>query len=92
MKLDGSINKYKARIVVKGFRKKKLLDYFDTYAPITHITSIKMLIAIASLSMLEIHQVDIKIVFFNIKLDEKIIYNNQWPLVHQKMAIKSIIG
>jgi hypothetical protein len=32
MKSDGSIDKYKARLVVKGFRQSKSIDYFDIYA------------------------------------------------------------
>ena len=70
MKADGSIDKYKARLVVKGFRQKECLDYFDTYSPITRITSIRMLIAIASLYNLEIHQMDVKTGFLNCELDE----------------------
>ena len=60
MKADGSIDKYKARLVVKGYRQKEGLDYFDTYFPVTRITSIRMLIAIAALFNLEIHQMDVK--------------------------------
>ena len=30
MKVDGSIDKYKVRLVIKGYRKKEGLDYFDT--------------------------------------------------------------
>ena len=40
LKDDGTIDKYKARLVVKGFRQKEGLDYFDTYSPVTRITSI----------------------------------------------------
>ena len=72
MKADGSIDKYKARLVVKGYRQKEGLDYFDTYSPVTRITSIRMLIAIASLNRLEIHQMDVKTAFLNGELDEEI--------------------
>ena len=55
MKADASIDKYKARLVVKGYNKKEGLDYFDTYSPVTRISSICMLIAIVAIHNLEIH-------------------------------------
>ena len=63
MKDDGTIHKYKARLIVKGFRQKEGLDYFDIYSPVTRITSIRMLIALAALYVLEIHQMDVKTAF-----------------------------
>ena len=72
IKAGGSIDKYKARLVVKDFRQKEWLDYFDTYSPVTRIMSIRMLIAIAVLYNLEIHQMDVKTVFLNGDLDEEI--------------------
>lgn len=30
-------NKYKARLIVKGYKQKENVDYFDTYSPITRI-------------------------------------------------------
>ena len=72
MKADGSIDKYNARIVVKGYRQKEGLDYFDTYSPVTRITSIRMLIAIAAINNLEIHQMDVKTAFLNGDLEEEI--------------------
>jgi len=52
---DASIEKYKARLVAKGFTKKHNIDYFDTFAPITRIFSIRVLIALASIHKLVIH-------------------------------------
>ena len=65
MKTDGTINKYKARLVIKGYKQKEGLDYFDTYSPVTRITSIRMVFAIATLRNLEIHQMDVKTAFLN---------------------------
>ena len=38
--LNGSIEKYKARLVWKGFTKKPNIGYFDTFAFVTRISSI----------------------------------------------------
>ena len=72
MKPDGTIDKYKARLVVKGYRQKEGLDYFDTYSPVTRITSIRMLIALAAVHDLKIHQMDVKTAFLNGELEEEI--------------------
>ncbi|GKE15676.1 pol polyprotein, partial [Tanacetum coccineum] len=65
MKADGTIDKYKARLVIKGYRQREGLDYFDTYSPVTRITSIRMVLAIAALRNLEVHQMDVKTAFLN---------------------------
>ncbi|KAL1225866.1 Retrovirus-related Pol polyprotein from transposon TNT 1-94 [Cardamine amara subsp. amara] len=72
LKTDGLIDKYKARLVVQGFRQKEGLDFFDTYSPVTRITSIRMLIGISALRGLEIHQMDVKTAFLNGDLEEEI--------------------
>jgi len=55
MKDDGSINKYKTRPVVKGFRQQEGVNYFDTYLYVSIITSIQTLIAIVTVNKLEMH-------------------------------------
>ncbi|XP_075474658.1 putative mitochondrial protein AtMg00820 [Primulina tabacum] len=60
MRVDGSIEKYKARLVAKGYRQREGHDFFDTYSPVSRITSIHVLIDIAALHNLEIHQIDVK--------------------------------
>ena len=62
-KVDGSIDKYKARLVIKGYRKTEGLDYFDTYSPVTGINFIRMVLAIVALRNLEVHQMDVKTIF-----------------------------
>ena len=72
LKQDGSIEKYKARLVAKGFKQKKDVDYFDTFALVTRITSIRVLITLASIHNLVIHQIDVKTAFLNGDLEEEI--------------------
>ena len=71
-KVDGSIDKDKERLVIKGHKQSEGLDYFDTYSPVTRINFITMVLAIAALRNLEVHQMDVKIFFLNGELDEEI--------------------
>ncbi|KAL6311237.1 hypothetical protein AAG906_026676 [Vitis piasezkii] len=45
-KLDGSVDHYKARLVVKGFTQKYGMDYEKIFAPIAKMTTIQALIVI----------------------------------------------
>ncbi|GJX83746.1 calcineurin B-like protein 4 [Tanacetum coccineum] len=54
MQADSTIDKYKARLAIKGFRQQEGLYYFDTYS--TRITLVKMILAIAALRNWKVHQ------------------------------------
>ena len=69
---DGTIHTFKARLVAKGFTQKEGIDYFDTYAPMARISSIRTLIALTSIHGLQIHQMDVDTSFLNGDLDEEI--------------------
>ena len=69
---NGSIDKFKARLVAKGYKQRHGVDYFDTYAPVARISSIRCLIALASIHKLVIHQMDAKTAFLNEDLEEEI--------------------
>jgi hypothetical protein len=45
---DGSIEKYKARFVARGFSQKEGIDYEETFAPVARYTSIRTIIALAA--------------------------------------------
>ncbi|GKC62379.1 zinc finger, CCHC-type containing protein [Tanacetum coccineum] len=72
MKVDGTIDKFKARLVIQGFRQKEGIDYFDTYAPVARITTIRLLLALAAIHNLVIHQMDVKTTFLNGDLEEEV--------------------
>ena len=71
-KVNGSIDKYKARLVIKGYKQTEGLDYFDTDSPVTRINSIRMVLAIFALRSLKVYQMDLKITFLNGDLDKEI--------------------
>nr|GFA21536.1 zinc finger, CCHC-type [Tanacetum cinerariifolium] len=73
--VDGTIEKFKARQVIQEFRQKSGIDYFDTYAPVARISTIRLLIAMASIHNLIIHPVDVKTTFLNGKLDDEVYMN-----------------
>nr|GEW04208.1 zinc finger, CCHC-type [Tanacetum cinerariifolium] len=71
-KVDGTIDKFKAQLVIQGFRQKERIDYFDTYAPVARITTIRLLLALAVIHNLVIHKMDVKTTFLNGDLDEDV--------------------
>ncbi|GJT70520.1 retrotransposon protein, putative, ty1-copia subclass [Tanacetum coccineum] len=88
MKADGTIDKYKSRLVIKGFRQREGLDYSDTYSPVTRITSIRMVLAIAALRNLEVHQMDVKPTFLNGELEEEIHMNHPEGFIAPELESK----
>nr|GEW18909.1 zinc finger, CCHC-type [Tanacetum cinerariifolium] len=72
MKVDGTVDKFKARLVIQGFRQKEGIDYFDTYAPVARITTIRLLLALVAIHNPVIHQTDVKTAFLNGDLDEEV--------------------
>ena len=69
---NGSIQTFKVRLVAKGFNQREGIDYFDTYASVAKITSIRVLLALATIYKLIVLQMDVKISFLNGDLDEEV--------------------
>ncbi|GJV19745.1 zinc finger, CCHC-type containing protein [Tanacetum coccineum] len=76
LNVDGTVKKFKARLVIQGFKQKSGIDYFDTYAPVARISTIRLLIAMTSIHSLIIHQMDVKTTFLNGELEDEV-YMNQ---------------
>ncbi|GJR63060.1 zinc finger, CCHC-type containing protein [Tanacetum coccineum] len=76
LKVDGTIEKFKAMLVIQGFKQKLRIDYFDTYDLVARISTIRLLIVMASIHNLIIHQMDVKTAFLNGELKKRV-YMNQ---------------
>ncbi|WVZ51502.1 hypothetical protein U9M48_002646 [Paspalum notatum var. saurae] len=68
----GTIERYKARLVIKGYSQKESEDFFDTYSLVARLTTIRVLLSLAASHGLLVHQMDVKIAFLNGELDEEI--------------------
>ena len=69
---DGSIDKYKARFVARGFSQKEGVDYEEKFASVARYTSIRMIIALASAMGWRLHQMDVKTTFLNGEIEEEV--------------------
>ena len=69
---DGKVVRYKARLVVRGFKQREGLDYNETFATIVKPISYKALFALAAAYDLEIKQIDIKTAFLYGDINKKI--------------------
>ncbi|GJV57036.1 retrovirus-related pol polyprotein from transposon TNT 1-94 [Tanacetum coccineum] len=66
-KLDenGILSRNKARLVAQGYNQQEGIDYDETYAPITRLESIRILIAIACVNNFKLYQMDVNSAFLN---------------------------
>ena len=69
---DGSIERFKARIVVKGYSQISGIDYTETFAPVMRYDSLHLILALAAQLGLSLWQADIKTAFLNGDLKEEI--------------------
>lgn len=72
LRFDGTIDKYKTKVVIKDINQNKDDDYFDTYSPRTKLTTIRNFIALAIIHDLFVYQMDVKATFLNGELEEEI--------------------
>ena len=66
-KPDGEL--YKARYVAKGYSQMYGIDYFETFAPTTRMSSIRILMQIAAQMDYLVHQMDVKSAYLNAPID-----------------------
>jgi hypothetical protein len=72
LKSNDTIDKYKAHLVAKGYTQKEGEDFFDTYSSVARLTTIRVLLYLATSHGLLIHQMDVKTAFLNGELEEEI--------------------
>jgi hypothetical protein len=61
---DGSVSRYKARLVTKGYAQTYGIDYEETYNPSVEVTIIRVIIIVATSKRWYLHQMDVHNAFF----------------------------
>jgi hypothetical protein len=69
---DESVEKFKARFVARGFTQKEVTDYDETFFPVARYTSIRVIIALASVLGWKLHQMSLKTTFLNGKIEQEV--------------------
>jgi len=69
---NGKVLKYRARLVAQGFTQLYGIDFQETFAPVAHLSSIRMAIALAASEDWELHQMDVKSAYLNSPIDTAI--------------------
>ena len=60
LNVDGSVDKHKSRLVVKGYAQIFGLDYFDTFAQVARLDTIRLLLTLDALLGQKVYLMDVK--------------------------------
>ena len=71
-KLDaaGNLKKHRARIVAEGFTQIQHVNYFETFAPVAHSSTIRLILPLTSLPASQAYQFDVSVAFIEAPLDD----------------------
>lgn len=75
---DGSIQKYNARLVVRGFSQQQGIDFDETFSPVARFETVRLILALAAQKQWTVFQFDVKSAFLNGDLEEEV-YVSQPP-------------
>jgi hypothetical protein len=75
---EGKIIRHKARLVAKGYVQRASMDFYEVFAPVARLESVRMLVALAAHSCWTVHHMDVKSAFLNGTIKEEV-YVHQPP-------------
>ena len=98
LKVDGTIDRYKAILVATGFPQLEGIDFEETFSPVVNATTIKVVLSIVVSSKWEVRQPYVKYAFLHRFLQEEVymsqppgFIDSQYPQ-HECIVKKSLYG
>jgi hypothetical protein len=61
----GNIDRFKARVVAKGFTQREGIDYTETFSSVSCKDSLRIIMVLVAHYALELYQMDVKTTFLN---------------------------
>jgi hypothetical protein len=62
---EGKVDKYKARLVTKGYSQVEGIDFGDIFSPVAKLTSIRFMLSVVVAFDFELEQMDVKTTFLH---------------------------
>jgi len=70
--VDGTLAKRKARLIARGFTQEAGIDFLDTFSPVATITTVRVLLSLATIKQWNFIQLDVQNAFLNGYTDEEV--------------------
>ncbi|KAL4017383.1 hypothetical protein IC575_020935 [Cucumis melo] len=90
LKSDGNVEKYKARLVVKGYKQEYGLDYEEIFAHVIRIETIRLILSLVAQNGWKVYRMDVKSAFLNGHLKEEIFVAQPFGLCAKGRRRKSV--
>lgn len=84
----GEVDKYKARLVARGFTQREGFDYEETYSPVAKLTTLRIMLSVANHFDLHVQQMDVKSAFLNGNLREEIYMHRPEGFKNDNLVLK----
>lgn len=72
LKADGSLERLKAKLIAKGFSQQEGVDYSETFSHVIKLTTVRVILTLATISNWEVRQLDSKNAFLHGDLQESV--------------------